>query len=105
MHNLFSVARLHWLQPFLAHTRLSFVTIEVSHKAYPVCVAPLQLQLQRMVAELPRWMAVPRAMSAIFISGQSKLFRYFAIPLFRIPRFTASFPLASPPSSLLSFFP
>ena len=34
----------------------------------------------RAVAELPRWMAVPRAMSAIFISGQSKLLHYSAIP-------------------------
>ena len=45
--------------------------------------------MQRAVAELLRWMAVACAMSAIFISGQSKLFRYSAIPLFRILHFTA----------------
>ena len=89
MYSLFSVAH---LQPFLAHTKLSFVTIKVSHKAYPVLLAPLQLQIQRALAELPHYMAVPCAMLGIFISGQSKLFRYSAIPLFRILRFTASLP-------------
>ena len=88
-------------QPFLTHTRLSFVTIEVSHKDYPVFVAPLQLQIQKTVAELPRWMAVPRAMSATFISAQSRLFRYSAIPLFCFPRFTV-FRLSPPPSEMLT---
>ena len=75
-----------------SYKALSFVTIEVSHNAYPVFAAPLQLQIQRAVAELLRWMAIPCAMSAIFILGQSKLFRYSAIPLFRIQRLQRSCP-------------
>ena len=69
VHNLSSAARLIAL---LSSYMALACNQQVSHKAYSVFVAPLQLQIQRAVAELPRWMAVPRAMSAIFISGQSK---------------------------------
>ena len=56
MHNLSTAAR---LQPFTLIRGFSFVTNRVSHKAYPVFIAPLQLQIQTAVTQLDlhRWMA------------------------------------------------
>lgn len=76
----FKVSSANHLWRFLTHTTFSFVTIKVSYKAYPAFVVPTQLQIQIAVAEPLCSMAVPHAISAIFISGQSKLSCCSAIP-------------------------
>ena len=81
--------------------KLSFITIKVSHKAYPVLLAPLQLQIQRALAELSHYMAVPCGMSGIFISSQSKLFHYSTIPLFHIPHLQRRFLITTKKQSLV----